>query len=188
MSEPCTGRQSPRSGGLREAARRLAPTVAILIAATAGIANLTARAAASAPLDEPETIYACYVPGSGTVYRIRTAGAPDACHGKHTEFSWNAEGPPGITGIRRVLSDEVGLPPGTSFSLEATCPEMGVAIAAGWVTDFTDPTVPNDITVRSSHGIPVEADAPQSWRVLVHNRGAGGMLVRSVVTCLMLAS
>jgi hypothetical protein len=44
-----------------------------------------------------EILYACYNP-SGSVYRIKAPGLPDECHGKHVEFSWNEQGPQGLTG------------------------------------------------------------------------------------------
>lgn len=44
------------------------------------------------------TLYACYVKNSGTVYRIKTPGAPDKCAGNATEFSWNQEGQVGPQG------------------------------------------------------------------------------------------
>jgi len=46
---------------------------------------------AEATLMPADTLWACYVPGSGSVYRIKTEGAPDACtKSKHVEFSWQA--------------------------------------------------------------------------------------------------
>lgn len=49
-------------------------------------------------------IYACYVPATGTVYRIKEPGLPQACQGpaggpnRHVEFSWNQIGPIGPVG------------------------------------------------------------------------------------------
>ena len=39
----------------------------------------------------PKEIHACYVPGSGQIYRIKADGVPDGCRGNHMEFSWNSE-------------------------------------------------------------------------------------------------
>jgi hypothetical protein len=37
-----------------------------------------------------ETLHACFVPGSGTVYRIAAPGLPAEClAGEHVRFSWN---------------------------------------------------------------------------------------------------
>jgi hypothetical protein len=53
---------------------------------------------ASADPSATKILYACYVP-SGTVYRIREPGLPDACHvDTHVMFSWNEKGPKGETG------------------------------------------------------------------------------------------
>lgn len=67
---------------------------------------LTALAAAVLlPLSTPSTaaaqsagvtMEACYVPGSGTVYRINTEGAPDTCRSRqHVRFTWTASLPAG---------------------------------------------------------------------------------------------
>jgi hypothetical protein len=73
--------------------------VALVVPFASGMAwALAARSPAIAPTPDPEIIYACYVPASGTVYRIKTPGGPQACHDSHTEFSWNAEGPQGPAG------------------------------------------------------------------------------------------
>jgi hypothetical protein len=45
------------------------------------------------------TLTGCYVPNSGTVYRIKAEGLPDACRGKsHVEFTWSLQGPQGPAG------------------------------------------------------------------------------------------
>ena len=37
----------------------------------------------------PKVYFACYVPGSGTVYRIKEPNTPEKCAApSHTEFSW----------------------------------------------------------------------------------------------------
>jgi hypothetical protein len=46
-----------------------------------------------------DTIRACYVPASGTIYRIGVEGGPVACHAGHVEMKWNIAGPPGAPGI-----------------------------------------------------------------------------------------
>lgn len=50
------------------------------------IVVLPATATAQSTAD---TLYACYVPGSGTVYRVRAANVPPACvDPSHVAFSW----------------------------------------------------------------------------------------------------
>ena len=38
------------------------------------------------------TLTACYVPKSGTVYRIQAPGSPTKCSQNHVEFSWTSDG------------------------------------------------------------------------------------------------
>ena len=75
-------------------------------AAAAGVALVAPGAAhaqgtstsPSADAGAPKTLYACYVP-SGTVYRIKEPGLPNACHSdSHVMFSWNEKGPKGDAG------------------------------------------------------------------------------------------
>lgn len=54
----------------------------------------------------PGVVYSCYVPKTGTVYRIKASDTPAACvKPDHVEFSWNiqgiqgAQGPAGATGL-----------------------------------------------------------------------------------------
>ena len=69
-------------------------------AVIASILPLAAPAVAAAqPATPPATIEACYVPASGTIYRINAPGAPSACHSPaHVRFAWNQQGVPGPAG------------------------------------------------------------------------------------------
>jgi hypothetical protein len=69
---------------------------ALLLAVVAGAAIPSAARAQQAAADD--TIRACYVPASGTIYRIGVAGSPTACHGNHIEMKWNVAGPAGAKG------------------------------------------------------------------------------------------
>lgn len=79
---------------LAKVPRFLPPTLA---AACAALALLISAAPAGA-----QTLSACYVPKSGTVYMIKQTGTPTACLSKqHVEFSWSttgAQGPQGPVG------------------------------------------------------------------------------------------
>jgi hypothetical protein len=60
-------------------------------------------------------IHACYVPASGTVYRIREANTPGSCFSGHIEFSWL---PPQIevsSGDPPISIGNVGAGPGGIF-------------------------------------------------------------------------
>jgi hypothetical protein len=51
----------------------------------------------------PPLIYACYVPASGTVYRIKETDLKETCvSSRHVEFSWNQQGPQGPQGIQGI--------------------------------------------------------------------------------------
>ena len=53
----------------------------------------------AAPAGAQQSLYACYVPKSGTVYMIRQTGTPTECLSKqHVEFTWSGTGPQGIQG------------------------------------------------------------------------------------------
>ena len=43
-------------------------------------------------------IRACFVPASGTIYRIGVEGGPASCRGGHVEMQWNVAGPAGTPG------------------------------------------------------------------------------------------
>lgn len=83
---------------------RRSPAVPVALFALASLAGFllagpVARAVAGAGSGDAEVLRACYVPGSGVVYRIGADGLGDACEGKnHVEFSWNVQGPPGPRG------------------------------------------------------------------------------------------
>ncbi|HET9002949.1 MAG TPA: hypothetical protein VFN39_03005 [Gemmatimonadaceae bacterium] len=67
-----------------------------LLAVVAGTAIPAAAGAQQAPAEN--TIRACYVPASGTIYRIGVAGGPAECRGGHIEMQWNVAGPAGTQG------------------------------------------------------------------------------------------
>lgn len=49
--------------------------------------------------DDPEVIYACYVPNSGTLYRIKAEDPTETCKSPgHIEIQWEVEGPQGAQG------------------------------------------------------------------------------------------
>src|SRR5215204_5340026 len=82
----------------RQMPRRIHPVIgrACTIGASVALAVLVwtpTRASAQA------TLSGCYVPNSGTVYRIKADGLPDSCRSKqHVEFTWSLQGPAGPAG------------------------------------------------------------------------------------------
>ena len=60
------------------------------VCAVAGL-GLGAPRPALAQGTTPQVFFACYVPRSGIVYRVKEPGLPQRCHGaSHVEFSWVA--------------------------------------------------------------------------------------------------
>ena len=50
--------------------------------------------------DDPEVIHACYVPGSGSLYRIKADDPTETCKSpNHVELHWNVVGPQGPEGL-----------------------------------------------------------------------------------------
>lgn len=70
----------------------------LTLAAIAALAR-DARAQSPDPVPDPNVIWACFVPVSGTVYRIKTADTKESCSSpKHVMFSFNQTGPAGAQG------------------------------------------------------------------------------------------
>jgi len=79
---------------MRRRGRR--PSWLVLLALLLGVAD--ARPA-SAQETVPDTIRACYVPATGTIYRIGVPGLPSSCLSQaHVAFAWNRVGPQGPAG------------------------------------------------------------------------------------------
>jgi hypothetical protein len=99
----------------------------------------------------PGVVYSCYVPKTGTVYRIKTPDTPAACvKPDHVEFSWNIQGIQGAQG-----------PAGSTGPVGATGPQGGQGVAgpqgaagiSGFVYVRSDPIIiypnsqiPNGVT------------------------------------------
>ena len=70
----------------------------LTLAAIAALAP-DARAQTPDPVPDPNVLWACFVPMSGTVYRIKTADTKESCSSpKHVMFSFNQTGPAGPQG------------------------------------------------------------------------------------------
>lgn len=84
-------------------------TIAIALFGVA--AALAAAVSAVEAQTTTDPIYACYVPASGTVYRIKIVGGKDSCTSpQHVEFSWNEKGIQGDPGPQGPQGDrgEIG--------------------------------------------------------------------------------
>jgi hypothetical protein len=82
-----------------------APVVRAVVVAgvLAAAASIPVRIATAQGTTPPVLIYACYVPTSGTVYRIKTVDTRENCVApNHVEFFWNQVGPQGPQGIQGI--------------------------------------------------------------------------------------
>lgn len=78
----------------RRSARWVIVAALIVLAAALVPSALSAQSSSA-------TYSACYVPRSGTVYRIKAPNTPSACTKKdHVEFSWTEAGIPGPQGAQ----------------------------------------------------------------------------------------
>ena len=166
------------------AASRVSLTGALLAAA---VAALVPAGRAAAQTAEPTVIYACYVPSSGTVYRIKAPGLPDSCGsskvgGKlqpHVPFQWNEEGEAGPAGPQGEVGPQG--PAGTGgisklqmwakptfidvgeTVVDVNCPTGHKALSGGYrVPGVSSPTIP-EVQVRSSYAIP---QVYTGWRII----------------------
>jgi len=129
------------------------------------------------------TLTGCYVPTSGTVYRIKAAGLPDACRSKnHIEFTWSLQGPQGPAGpagptgpqgptgpagglarsAMQVAVKTLNAPVNQVLSAFVDCPAGTVATGGG-------ATTPN-VQVRLVNSAPrVTNGVPTGWEAAMHN-------------------
>src|SRR4051812_15641607 len=126
------------NSGLRSALIALAATV------------LLSSAARAVP---PKVFYACYIPNSGVVYRIKEVDLKQTCSSAdHVMFSWTdggapgpqgpqgpvgptgpqgAPGTPGWSQVEPVSSSSIDVPPNVTTTKQIDCPAGTTAVAAG---------------------------------------------------------
>ena len=123
---------------------------------------------------EPEVYYACYVPGSGTIYRIKAPGLPDACTGsKHVEFSWSSQPEPGgLAGVEIVRMNAL-IPPGLQTTVNAVCPPGKVVTGGGFVHGSAH-------SMHVIHSYPAAAD---TWRVSLINDNTVDLSAAAFAVC-----
>jgi len=95
----------------------------VLIAGAALLA-MPRVASAQVTTSAPAIIYACYVPVSGTVYRIKETDVRQACVSpQHVEFNWNQQGPIGPQGPQGIQGIQgIAGPKGSTGATGATGP------------------------------------------------------------------
>jgi hypothetical protein len=132
-------------------------------AAVLGAILAAAPAAVNAQTTTPKTYYACYIPASGTVYRIKETNLKQACASTaHVSFSWTdggtpgpqgpkgdkgdtgeqgAPGAPGFTEIFDVLGEDVLLHSGHATNTSVECPDGTQAISGGYAFSISNETM-----------------------------------------------
>ena len=140
-----------------------------LSAAIALLSLTTTNASAQA------TLSGCYVPASGTVYRIKADGLPDTCRSKnHVEFTWSLQGAPGATGqtgpagpsgpqgpvgpagglvraaVQVVQAGTAFLSPSSAGGATAQCPANMVATGGGTGSSVPALTVVNAMPAKTN--------------------------------------
>lgn len=151
-------------------------------------------------------LHACYVPKTGTVYRIRTPETPQTCNKGHIEFSWNEQGIQGPEGQPGIAGDvgETGAT-GATGAVGATGPEgspgaaglQGTAGVSGFVYIRSDPIIipPAGLTQGIVHcpagkvalggGLRIEGLAPGYfvlWNAQIDGGGQNGWFVKVLNT------
>jgi len=146
-------------------------------------------------------LYGCYVPSSGTVYRIKADGLPDACRStQHVQFTWSLQGPPGPTGpagptgpqgaagpaggvpaagVKVATATTTGpIAPGQRGSVVVDCPAGHVATGGGG-------TALNSAAIlRLIRSVPSGTSGTiASWQVEWENGSAASSLAQGYAVC-----
>ncbi|HJS46535.1 MAG TPA: hypothetical protein VJ773_00975 [Gemmatimonadales bacterium] len=129
---------------------------------------------------QAQTITACYVPKTGSVYRIQAEGAPSACKVNHVAFTWE-------TDVTVGWAERSGVPltqqvwPNTSQSFFAPCNEGEVPVGGGFSAGG-----PALVLFDGPYGAP-DAGGPVGWKVTLFNpEGGFPFYATARVTCLAL--
>jgi hypothetical protein len=153
----------------------------LLVATIAALAPATLSAQTQAATTASITdgvIYACYVPKTGTVYRINVSGSPTKCAANHVSFSWNItgpegpEGPPAPSGVagHRIVTDHKSVNPQTSDFIVVQCAADEVVLGGGY--DASDQATSDpfkNLTVPINAPLLKYPDISPGWATRVFN-------------------
>ncbi len=164
-----------------------------------GTATANALATSAAAVEDngtPDVLYACYNP-SGSVYRIKEPGLPDACHsGRHVEFSWNEQGPqgppgdpgesgpPGVVSFHMQVSTVQTVNPSSLGDVSVYCPDGEVATGGGF--EMYQQGTP-DWSIRESYPR-LTGTTPIGWRAVAVNLSGSVRQFRAWVICATLST
>jgi hypothetical protein len=119
------------------------------------------------------TFQACYVPKSGTVYRIQVEGAPTKCSQNHVAFSWTSAGPEPL-GTLTTNTTVYEVPPGATDNRLIPCEPGTLVVSGGY-----DVSAGGAFTVRRDHPQP----GGSGWRLEVTNGSAAPQIVIGFALC-----
>lgn len=173
--------------------------VPALIATALGAA---APAEIHAQAPPPPILHACYVPSTGTVYRIQEPGLPGECQGpkagpnQHVPFSWNQLGPagakgdqgdpgvdgsPGVSGWEIVrgagVSTPVGAPEGARVTATVNCPTGKKPLGGGFSSAPLEGSLQLGLLIFFSR------PAGTGWEVSASEFSAQGFRLAAEVVC-----
>jgi hypothetical protein len=143
-----------------------------LIAAVAALAILPSVASAQT------TITACYVPKSGSVYRIKVDGTPTKCAQNHVEFSWET-GAEQMYGYITTVDETITVQPGTMLAGAAYCGDGYLAISGGYMVMGQSDTGPDLQILTDTRLI-----ANPGWVVSARNLGSEPVEIRIDAHCI----
>lgn len=169
-------------------------TIGVVALACAGI--LTGGGSAVAQTGDPvQVMYACYVPASGTVYRIKATDLKPQCASpQHVQFSWQAQGPKGEPGAQGPVGPQGPQGPagtdGTLSQMHITMFYLGI-LAPGSMVSKSYACAAGERVVGSllDDAAPVTFDGPvgsgdqSSWRVAFANAGPSPVAVSVGFIC-----
>ncbi|HEX6630348.1 MAG TPA: hypothetical protein VF048_04620 [Gemmatimonadaceae bacterium] len=137
---------------------------------------------------QTSVLYGCYVPNSGTVYRIKGAGLPDECRSpQHVQFTWSLQGPVGPQGPagpqgaegaqgpagglsgHQVVTSRINSPPGVWIGHAVDCPAGKLVIGGGYVVEGATSGVQWSIASSRPATDPFNPTRWSRWAVEAHH-------------------
>ena len=119
------------------------------------------------------TLTACYVPKSGTVYRIQAPGSPSKCSQNHVEFSWTSAGAEPLQTLT-TNTEAYEVAAGAADDRLIACEPGTLVISGGY-----DVTAGGAFTVQQDHPQP----GGSGWRLAVTNGSASPQQVIAYALC-----
>ncbi|HJS46534.1 MAG TPA: hypothetical protein VJ773_00970 [Gemmatimonadales bacterium] len=127
---------------------------------------------------QAQTFSACYVPKTGSVYRIKVDAAPQKCGQNHVEFTWEAGGTASApVYFPTTHGNAFFVPPGETAELTMSCPVASDhLVLGGYIKHGPD-----------AHLVDILADAPDgvadTWIFRAHNHGTEPSQVGTFIRC-----